>query len=69
MVFLFLFSLGIQKLTEKLGERPSAKQYAKEYGSFQSVITVYGTWNKALDMAGIETYTKEITQLSAMAKS
>lgn len=49
----------IQKLTEKLGERPSAKQYAKEYGSFQSVITVYGTWNKALEMAGIETYSKE----------
>lgn len=49
----------IIKLTEKLGERPTAKQYAEEYGSFSSIITVYGTWNKALEIAGIDTYTKE----------
>jgi hypothetical protein len=49
----------ISRLTEKLGERPSAKRYAQEYGSFQSVITVFGTWNKALEIAGIKTYTEQ----------
>lgn len=49
----------IKRLQKKLGKRPSAKQYAKEYGSYQSVMTVYGKWNKALEVAGMATYTTE----------
>lgn len=49
----------IKKLQAKIGKRPSAKDYQKEYGSFQSVITVYGKWNEALRVAGMTTYTDE----------
>lgn len=49
----------IKKLQIKIGKRPSAKDYQKEYGSFQSVITVYGKWNEALRVAGMTTYTDE----------
>lgn len=49
----------IKKLEDKIGRRPTAKEYAKEYGSFQSIITVYGTWEEALRIAGISTYTEE----------
>lgn len=49
----------IKNLGEKLGRRPTAKEYQKEYGSFQSIITVWGTWDKALEMAKITTYTSE----------
>lgn len=49
----------IKKLHIKLGKRPTAKEYQIEYGSFQSIMTVYGTWNKALAIAKISTYTDE----------
>lgn len=48
----------IQKLAIKLGRTPYAKDYAKEYGSFQSIITVYGTWNEAVRLAGYITHTE-----------
>jgi len=49
----------VKTLETKLGRRPTAKEYAKEYGSYQSIITVYGTWNTALEKADIRTYTEE----------
>jgi len=49
----------ILKLKDKLGRRPTAKEYAKEYGSFQSIITVYGKWETALKFAGIPLHSTE----------
>lgn len=49
----------IKKLQEKLGRRPTAKEYAKEYGSFQSITTVYGKWEDALKIAKIPLFSDE----------
>ncbi len=49
----------IKKLEVKLGRRPTAEDYQREYGSFQSVITVYGKWDTALKVAGMTTYMEE----------
>lgn len=49
----------VKRLGRKLGRRPNAKDYVKEYGSYQSIITVFGTWNEAIRLAGFTTYTAE----------
>ncbi len=49
----------IKLLQEKLGKRPRAKDFVKEYGSFAPIITVYGKWETAVRLAGITTYLDE----------
>lgn len=49
----------IKILEQKLGRRPGAEEYQKEYGSISPIITIYGTWNKAVELAGLTTYTEE----------
>lgn len=54
----------IKKLETKLGRRPTSKEYAKEYGSFQSIITVYGTWETAIEKADLRTFSAEKSEHS-----
>lgn len=49
----------LKDLEKALGKRPTAKEYQKEYGSFQSIMTVYGTWENALRAAKMTLYTQE----------
>lgn len=49
----------IKKLGEKLGRRPGAKEYVAEYGSLAPIITIYGTWENAVKLAGMTTYTEQ----------
>lgn len=49
----------IKKLETKLGRRPTAKEYQQEYGTYASIITVFGTWETAIEKAGIKKYSDE----------
>jgi len=41
----------IHVLGDKLGRRPFAKEYMREYGSHMSIITVFGKWNDAIRLS------------------
>jgi len=49
----------LKKLEAKLGRRPKAKEYVKEYGSYMSIITVFGKWSTAIKLAGMVTQNEE----------
>ena len=49
----------IKNLQTKLGRRPRAKEYQREYGSYAPIITVYGKWENAIRLAGLPLYSDE----------
>ncbi len=49
----------IKKLQVELKRRPTAKEYQRKYGTYASIITVYGKWNIALKMASGTTFSEE----------